>query len=205
MNQPQKIDLTTWDRKAPYTFFRDFDIPFFNLTANVDVTHLLEKARASGQSFFLYCLYQALKAANSMPEFRYRLAGDEVMLYPEVHAGATVILPDQSFIFTFIPWQPGQAAFLETSRATIDRQKEAREFTPHLRTDMIYFSAVPWVSFTSVQHARKFDCHDSIPRIVFGKYFHQNGQILMPVSVELHHALADGYHVGAFLERFGSL
>ena len=69
------------------------------------------------------------------------------------------------------------------------------------RSDMIHYSALPWVAFTSFSHARNWRREDSVPKIVFGKYTERDGHRLMPVSVEVHHALMDGLHVGRFLER----
>ena len=41
---------------------------------------------------------------------------------------------------------------------------------------------------------------DCVPRIAWGRYTGQpGGRITIPVSVQVHHALADGEHVGAFL------
>jgi chloramphenicol O-acetyltransferase type A len=39
---------------------------------------------------------------------------------------------------------------------------------------------------------------DSIPRIAWGKYFEENGKIKLPLSVQVHHALVDGLHVGQY-------
>jgi len=55
---------------------------------------------------------------------------------------------------------------------------------------------IPWISFTGLQHARKTDLEDTIPRFVFGKYFKEEKRLKMPLSVEVHHALVDGFHVG---------
>ena len=39
---------------------------------------------------------------------------------------------------------------------------------------------------------------DSIPRIAWGKFFSKGDRIKMPLSVQIHHALADGIHVGRY-------
>ena len=64
------------------------------------------------------------------------------------------------------------------------------------------FSAVPWVNFTSVSHARNFAFRESCPKITFGK-LSQNKK--MPVSIHAHHALVDGIHVGEFIKEFQRL
>jgi chloramphenicol O-acetyltransferase type A len=42
---------------------------------------------------------------------------------------------------------------------------------------------------------------DSIPRISWGKYFRDDNLIKMPLSVQVHHALMDGFHVGRYFQQ----
>ncbi|RYZ84904.1 MAG: chloramphenicol acetyltransferase, partial [Proteobacteria bacterium] len=54
--------------------------------------------------------------------------------------------------------------------------------------------------------ARNFGLADSCPKISFGKMtVDTNGKRTMPMSVHVHHALLDGYHVGYFTDRFQEL
>ena len=70
--------------------------------------------------------------------------------------------------------------------------------------NVIHFSAIPWIRFTSLSHARNFKFEDSCPKISFGKIFQREGRYFMPVSVHVHHGLADGSQVGQFFELFQS-
>lgn len=65
--------------------------------------------------------------------------------------------------------------------------------------DMIFISTVPWISYTSLIQPVPMPA-DSNPRITWGKYFRQEGRILLPVSVLCHHALVDGLHIAMFYE-----
>ena len=38
-----------------------------------------------------------------------------------------------------------------------------------------------------------------MPKIAFGKFTREQERILMPISVEVHHALMDGLHVGRYI------
>ena len=67
--------------------------------------------------------------------------------------------------------------------------------------DMIHFTTLPWVSFTSFAQARKFNPEDSVPKIAFGKFTKESERVLLPISVEVHHALVDGLHVGRYIAR----
>ena len=73
------------------------------------------------------------------------------------------------------------------------------------RDDLIHFSVLPWISFTSVSHARRLGTNDSVPKIMFGKHYEAGERRRMPVSIEAHHSLVDGLHVGRFFARFQAL
>jgi chloramphenicol O-acetyltransferase type A len=95
------------------------------------------------------------------------------------------------------------ADFHDRACATLE---SARREPPPLdaredRDDLIYHSVIPWVAFTSISHARDSKRQSGIPKITFGKYRDVGGRVMMPVSVEAHHALMDGLHVGRFFER----
>ena len=55
--------------------------------------------------------------------------------------------------------------------------------------------------FSSISHARSFSYPDSCPKIAFGKMEERDGRRSMPVSVHVHHALMDGFHLAQFFER----
>jgi len=200
-----QIDLATWPRREHFAFFSSFEEPFFGLVADVDVTVARAEARRLGVSFFLYYLYQALAAANSVAEFRDRIEQGQVYRYDQVHASATIGRPDHTFGFSFLENQLSLTEFLATAQPEITAVQQAGGLCLSERTgrpDVLHCSAIPWVRFTGLTHARSFGHPDSAPKISFGQaYPHGAGQ-RMAVAVNVHHALADGYHVGLFLDAF---
>jgi chloramphenicol O-acetyltransferase type A len=114
------------------------------------------------------------------------------------------LLPDESFTFAYFDYDEDFEVFHTRAKATVDR---ALAGGPRLderasREDLIHHSVVPWITFTSVSHARKLGQDDSVPKIAFGKYRRDGNRVMMPVSVEVHHALMDGLHVGRYFEKF---
>lgn len=73
------------------------------------------------------------------------------------------------------------------------------------RRDVIHYSTVPWISFTALTHERNFAMPDSIPKMTFGKYFKEGNRLLLPLSINGHHGLMDGYHIGQYFELFQQL
>ena len=200
-----RIDLETWPRREHFAFFSAFEEPFFGLVANVDCTAAQAEAKRLGVSFFLYYLYHALEAANEVEAFRYRIENGQVYCYDCIHASATLGRPDHTFAFSFIEQNNALQGFIASAEAEIAAVQTGsglRLNDTTGRPDVVHCSAIPWVRFTSLSHARSFSHPDSCPKISFGQVFQEGETRQMPVSVHLHHGLGDGYHVGLFLTAF---
>jgi chloramphenicol O-acetyltransferase type A len=197
------LDLANWARRDLFEFFRGFDKPYFNVCTRVDVTDLLALLHLKPNvSVSLACHYFALRVANEIEPFRYRLREDKVIVHDVVHGGTTVLMPNESFTFAYFDYEEDFDKFmLDAGRAVTEAKTGNVPFQPTNRDDTIYFTALPWLSFTSFSHARNWGREDSVPRIAFGKFVPENDRVLLPISVEVHHALMDGLHVGRYVTR----
>lgn len=200
---PEYLDLTNWARRDLFEFFRDYDNPYFNVCTRLDVTKLLAFLRQrSGVSVSLAYHYFALRIANEIEPFRYRLRDGKVVVHGVINGGTTILLPNETFTFAYFNYDQDFDKFiLEAQRAVELVQKGDGPLESTSRDDTVYFTTLPWVSFTSFAHARKWGVEDSVPRIAFGKFSKENERTLLPISVEVHHALMDGLHVGRYLTR----
>ncbi|MEO5732097.1 MAG: CatA-like O-acetyltransferase [Rubrivivax sp.] len=228
---PLYLDLATWPRREAHAYFRDFDKPFFNVCTRVDVTRLKAAAkRAAGGSFSLACHRIALQLANDIESFRYRIedtpgdgrpgssAEPRVRIHPSLRAGLTVLRDDDSFGFAYLEPHARYADFAAQGAAALAAARNPQAlFDPRLDdVAVIHFTTLPWIHFTSFSHARNWRregrATDSIPKIAFGRVdaevtaessANRSGQRLwMPLSVEVHHALMDGLHVGRYVQAF---
>ena len=193
------VDLENWNRKTIYEYFKDFQDPFFNLTANLDVTALYRFCKENKLSFALASLFYALQTTNEIREFRMRLDAGKLVEFERIHATLTIAQPDETFSLCYFEMQENVFDFNEAGRAAIEKYTNLKTFEVERgRVDLIYGSFIPWVSFTSFKHASRLDQTFTIPRMVFGKMFEEAGVKKMPHSVEVNHAIADGYHVGQY-------
>lgn len=201
---PKYLDLSVWPRRAAFEFFRTFDKPYFNVCVHCDVSRLLDwLARRGGGAASLAYHYIALRAANEVEPFRYRLRDGQVVVHDVIHGGTTVLLENESFTFAYFAYTTDFDAFMENSaRAVADARSGEGGLSPRSDDDaMIHFTTLPWISFTSFSHARNWGREDSVPKIAFGKFNRTGSGVLLPISVEVHHAMMDGLHVGRWLER----
>lgn len=201
-----EISIDGWDRKEQYLFFSQFEEPFFGITVSINCTKAYRFAKEKNHSFFLYYLYRAIKAANEVENFRYRIVDHKPFLYDAIHASATVSRSNNTFGFSYIDFDSDESVFQYTAKKEIERVQRSNTLLPARGGDnVVHFSSVPWLNFTSISHARKFSISDSCPKISFAKMMDINGIKTMNISIHAHHALMDGYHVGLFTERFQSL
>jgi len=66
-------------------------------------------------------------------------------------------------------------------------------------------SIIPWTTFTGFNLNVYTDGSYLRPIFTFGKYFGQDGATLLPLSVQVHHAVCDGFHVSRFIDDFQKL
>lgn len=198
----KKVDLATWNRKEHFEFFSSMEEPFYGITSVVDCTQAYATAKQLQVPFFTYYLHKTLVAVNAVENFRYRIVDKEVYIYDTIHASSTVMREDKTFGFSLLEFNPDLPTFAQNTEQEIARvQATTGLFTREFRdTNLIHFSAIPWINFTSLSHARGFSFPDSCPKISFGKLMEENGVKTMAISVHVHHGLVDGYHVGMFLE-----
>src|SRR5437867_5224807 len=196
------LDIESWARRDLFEFFRGYEKPHFNICTRLDVTRLLSLLRdRPGVSVSLAYLYFALRVANEIEPFHYRLKDGKVIVHDVINGGTTVLLPNESFSYAYFDYQGDFQKFVLAGAQSIKKVQAEGLLKPTMRDDLIYFTVLPWVSFTSFAHARTPGRDESVPRIAFGKFTSEGERTMLPISVEVHHALVDGLHVGRYLTR----
>lgn len=196
------IDLGTWSRREHYRLYRHFDQPHFNMCANVDLTAFYPALKERGITFTVGVLYVLARAANDVAAFRYRMRGDDVVEHETVHPATTVLSDDASFSFCSIDYVANLPTFVTSATESILAAKQQPTLTGELsRDDLLFTTGIPWVSFTSFAHPTHLHPADSIPRLAWGKRFMDGDRLKMPLSVQGHHAMMDGLHMGQYYER----
>ncbi|KFF07547.1 chloramphenicol acetyltransferase [Flavobacterium reichenbachii] len=202
------LDLENWNRKEHFAHFKQMEEPFFGATVEIDCTKAYQTAKELKVSFFIYYLHKTLTAVNSIENFKYRISEDKIYINDRVDASATIGREDGTFGFSLIEYNTDFKVFEETTLKEIERiQNTTGLFTRSFDDDnVIHFSAIPWLNFTSLTHARSFTYPDSCPKISFGRMTtSETGKKTMPMAVYVHHGLMDGLHLGQFVDYFQEL
>jgi chloramphenicol O-acetyltransferase type A len=173
--------------------------PYFGITADVDVTRFVPVFKERKISLTVAVMYVLARAANKITEFRYRIRGAEVIEHEVVHPSATILTDEELFSFLVVPYVDDFAHFAALAADEVAAVREKRVLKdPPGKDDLLFMTAIPWLSFTGFTPAVNLNPADSVPRFAWGKITESGDQLRMPLNVHVNHALMDGLHVAKF-------
>lgn len=201
---PRPVDFSDDPhRQKHFQFFAQMDQPHFNICAEVPIGPFREAIRDTDWGVTPALVYLLARTANELRPFRWRIREEGVIEHGAVHPSFT-IPTEASEVFSFctVDYQPEVTAFVAATRIEMAAMQETPSFEDEAgRDDFLFLSAIPWVRFTSISHAMHYTPPDSIPRISWGKFVKSGNELVMPLSVQAHHAVVDGSDIGHYFER----
>lgn len=202
------IDISTWNRKEHYEYFSTFDDPMFGIVSEVDCTHAYNISKEKGCSFFGYYLHRSMLAVDAVEELKYRILDGQVVMYDEIHAGPTIGRDDGTFGFSYLPFIRDYSEFcteLKKEISAVQNSEGLRKSVDGTRLNIVYYSTLPWSTFTGLKHPFLATQNNGIPKITFGKMFRREKRMIMNIAVHAHHGLVDGAHVANYLDYYQNL
>jgi chloramphenicol O-acetyltransferase type A len=194
----QVINLETWNRKDHFNFFKNVLYPVYNICFDISIGRLKDYTRYKNLSFNLSMIYVVTEALNELENFKYRLRGSEVILHDSLTPSYTHIDKGaELFKMITIPMENDIARFVEKAKEKAGKQTEY--FIPGDfigRDDLVFYSILPWIRFTSIDHTINLQQGDAIPRVSWGKYFERDSEFYLPFNIQVNHLFVDGIHLG---------
>jgi chloramphenicol O-acetyltransferase type A len=199
----KKIDIETWNRRDIYMFYKDVDVPQYNMTFELDVTHFYQSIKAKQLSFYLSFMHVAMTELNRIENFRYRYINHEPYLLDQVHPSYTDRIEDTDrFKIVTVDLDHDLTSFVQKAkRISTEQGTQFLNEQSELRHDLVYITTFPWASFTQVSHAHNLDRYDAVQRLIWGKFKSSGEKLVMPFGIQAHHAFADGMHVGMYIQN----
>ena len=156
----KEIDMAAYKRRAQFDYFRSLAYPYAGVTVEVDISRLVPTLKMHSLPFFLPVLYCAVRAANSVPEFRQRIHGDSVVEYDYCEGSYTVALPDETYCYCVPKTDLPFGEFLDYTREAQRRAVEEPSIEEQDEADsLLFISCIPWVSQTAVVQTRTRASH----------------------------------------------
>lgn len=193
-----KIDFETWERKEHFKYYINLIKTNYNLTAELNISQLMEKVKERKLKFFPTMLYCIIKAVNQNKEFRMDYDKEGNLGYWDYVVPSYTIFHDDDKTFSDIwsEYDENFEKFYKNVVEDIEKYNDIKGVKTKLgRGDNFCpISCIPWLSFTGCANDTYSEGKMLFPVIAFGKYFKRDEMTMIPISVFVNHAVADGYH-----------
>lgn len=202
------VDLSRWARKEHFEVFQSFAQSTINQTVLVDITVLLKHIKEVGWKFYPTIIFLISKIVNRHAEFRMSMKNNELVIWNDIHPSYTIFHNEtETFSSLWSHYDGNIHHFQDVYSEDIARYGNNLAYWPkeESRENIFFVSAIPWVSFTSfninVANMQNFFA----PMFTIGKYYTQDGKVVLPVAVQVHHSVCDGFHVARMINELQEL
>ncbi|MDX5418306.1 MAG: chloramphenicol acetyltransferase [Hymenobacteraceae bacterium] len=201
------IPIEGWEREETFRFFSTFTQPFFNVHTEVDITPLYRYCKQHSLSVSLAYMHATVQAARATGNFLLRIENGQVVRYSGLDLSTTILKDDKQIAFTHFPYLEKLEDFCAEGAGIIAAVKRSKKlFNGHQGNDLLHMTTLPWFTFKGMEHAFSVGQEDpGVPKIGYGKLEMRDNKVYLPMSIGLHHALADGYHMHLFLEELAKV
>ncbi|MFS9435698.1 type A chloramphenicol O-acetyltransferase [Citrobacter sp. C348] len=198
------VDLSCWARKEHFEVFQTFAQSTFNQTVLLDITALLKHIKEVGWKFYPTIIFLLSKVVNRHTEFRMAIKDNELVIWNEVHPSYTIFHNEtETFSSLWSHYDGNIHHFQHVYAEDMARYGNNLSYWPKGESleNIFFVSAIPWVSFTSfninVANMQNFFS----PMFTIGKYYNQDGKVMLPLAVQVHHSVCDGFHVARLINE----
>lgn len=201
------VDFKKWKRAGLFKFYIDNMRIVMSLTADIDVTALIKFTGKNGLKFYPTMIWAVSKVVNSHDEFKYGWGKDGSLIkweyispsYADFHK------EDETFVKLVTPFSRDLFEFHRKFMEDRERYRSESAVIYGQPPNFFDVSCLPWIKY------RHFDLHvfDEgkflAPVVTWGKYQQEGGRFIMPLTMNIHHAVADGFHLARFFTQVQEL
>ena len=199
------IDKATWAMAQQFYYYTEMAPTTYTINVTLDVTVLRKTLKAINFKFFPAYLYLVTTAISKQQELRIAMQIGVLgywdcltPAYPQFHDD------DKTTSLLWTEYDDDFQTFYERYIEDTNTHGNSHGIlsTKGVPLPNSYvISCIPWFTFNS------FSLHNHgikdyfVPSFEAGGFVENNGKVSMPLSVTVHHATPDGYHLKVFLEE----
>ncbi len=192
------VDMEKYYRKGVYRHFTQDCKCSTSITSKIDVSKLVEYSKKTNTKFYINFLYILAKVLNSREDYRMQYLYDkqQLIVFDKINPAHYIFHEDtETCTVVYTEYFEEYEKFYNSCLAEIEKAKKTREYGLDPENHPNYFDAsyISWLSYESLNVELPDGYLYFLPIINWGKYKKEDGKVLMPVSVRLNHAVADGY------------
>ncbi|MEV4392998.1 type A chloramphenicol O-acetyltransferase [Nonomuraea sp. NPDC049607] len=208
MDVPTPVDLDAWPRRQHFEHYRRVPCTY-SITVEVDVTAFAAALRQSRRKSYIAQIWALATVVNRHDEFRMCLTtSGEPAVWPVAHPAFTVFNAErETFSCVWAPYDPDFGAFHDVAAPLLAEHSRAADFFPQGAPPANTFdvSSLPWASFTGFNLNIGDNWDHLAPIFTLGRYTERDGRVLLPLAVQAHHAVADGFHSARLVNELQEL
>ncbi|PTM22402.1 chloramphenicol acetyltransferase CAT [Lactobacillus sp. PFC-70] len=192
------IDQSSWERRDYFYYFTQMAPTGFSLTANLDVTATRAWTKTHHRKFNATYLYLVSRILTQHPEMRIGRVDDQLVTFDVIHPSYTIIHADHTMANLWTAYDDNFDTFYHRYLADLANYGQVPGPMPKtpLATNLYPIGSLPWLHFTNYTPLPFTPLKTFFPIFQAGQFtFDDQGQCQLPLSVTIHHAVADGYHV----------
>ena len=187
-----QVNIESWNRQEHYNFYRQIQCNF-SLTTDIDVTNVVALYKRNNYKFYPVMIYLLTKAVNSSSAFKMAMKEGELIEWDEVVPTYTIFNPDiETFSSLWTEYDEDLHTFI------LYYQEDFEQYQHHI-------SSVPWTTVSGFDLSFPEVKDYFVPILTMGKFYEKDGKILLPLAIQVHHAVCDGFHVGKLIETLQDL
>ncbi|WP_026885603.1 CatA-like O-acetyltransferase [Clostridium beijerinckii] len=194
------INMNTWARKECFNHFFNNAKCTYSITVDIEITNLYNYIKTNELRFYPTFTWVVSKVINSYQEFK--MAFDEegrLGFFDEIGTSYSV-LNDKTKVMSdlYTPFNNKFLSFYGDMENALNNYKQDANFTTKFQNNFFIVSCLPWFDYTSFNVNNEGSSSFLFPMVTWGKFFEEGNKIIMPVTIQVHHAVADGYHCSLF-------
>ncbi len=203
-----KINVDNWNRKEIFHHYLDQQTTF-SITTEIDISILYRNIKQKGYTFYPTFIYLVTSVVNSNTAFRTGFNNEGEVGYWEKLFPLYTIFDSDSKAFSGI-WTPVKndfKEFYELYLSDVEKYNGTGKLFPKtpIPENIVSISIIPWTSFSGFNLNINNNRNYLLPIITAGKFIKKDDSIYLPLSLQVHHSVCDGYHAGLFMNAIQEL
>ena len=193
------IDREHWARKEYFDHYFSQVPCTYSAVFQLDITRI----RQQKQKLYPTMLYHIAGEVNCRDAFRtvYNKAG-QLGIYDRMHPCYTVFHPEcETFSNLWTEYDPDYETFCASYQRDMAEygNNPGLEGKPGTPENTFPVSMIPWASFQGFNLNLQNGYDFLLPIFTMGKFYESDGKMLLPLAVQVHHAVCDGFHLCSFV------
>ena len=195
----KEISIEDYYRKGVYRHFTEDCKCSTSITSRLDVSALVAWSKATNTKFYINVLYLLCRVLNSRDDYKmqYLYKENKLVVFDKINPTHYIFHDDtETCSVVYTEYSEDYQNFYDNCTKDIDRAKSTREYgLDHNHPNYFDASYISWLSYDSLNIELPDGHLYYMPIVNWGRYREENGKLMMPVTVRLNHAVADGYLV----------